>query len=63
MGGPLVWTFDGPWVTCLADVGRVAASDRTGRQVSSVAVLIELCFGLKRRVDAGDASSRPGANS
>jgi len=57
MGGPLVWTFDGPLVTCLADMEDALrrAIVQVG-EVSSIAVLIELSLpGLKRRVDAGDA--------
>lgn len=57
MGGPLVWTFDGPWTTCLADMEDALrrAIVQVG-EVSSIAVLIELSLPeLKRRVDAGDA--------
>ena len=57
MGGPLVWTFDGPLATCLADMEDALrrAIVQVG-EVSSIAVLIELSLpGLKRRVDAGDA--------
>ena len=57
IGGPLVWTFDGPFATCLADMEDALrrAIVQVG-DVSSIAVLIELSLpGLKRRVDAGDA--------
>jgi hypothetical protein len=57
IGGPLVWTFDGPFATCLADVEDALrrAIVQVG-DVSSIAVLIEISLpGLKRRVDAGDA--------
>ena len=57
IGGPLVWTFDGPFATCLADMEDALrrAIVQVG-DVSSIAVLIELSLpGLKRRIDAGDA--------
>jgi hypothetical protein len=57
IGGPLVWTFDGPFATCLADMEDALrrAIVQVG-DVSSIAVLIEVSLpGLKRRVDAGDA--------
>jgi len=54
---PLVWTFDGPFERCLADIedtlrrALVMVGD-----VSRVALLIDLSLpALKRRVDAGDA--------
>jgi hypothetical protein len=55
--GPLVWTFDGAFATCLADIEDTLrrAIVQLG-DVSRVAVLIELSLpALKRRVDAGDA--------
>src|SRR5947209_178885 len=57
MGGPLVWTFDGPFATCLADMEDALrrAIVQVG-EVSAIALLIELSLpGLKQRVDAGDA--------
>ena len=57
IGGPLLWTFDGPFATCLADMEDALrrAIVQVG-DVSSIAVLIEVSLpGLKRRVDAGDA--------
>jgi hypothetical protein len=57
IGGPLVWTFDGPFATCLADMEDALrrAIVQVG-DVSSIAVLIEVSLpGLKRRVDAGEA--------
>ena len=57
IGGPLVWTFDGPFATCLADMEDALrrAIVQVG-EVSSIAVLIELSLpGLERRVNAGDA--------
>jgi len=57
IGGPLVWTFDGPFAMCLADMEDALrrAIVQVG-DVSSIAVLIEISLpGLKRRVDAGDA--------
>jgi hypothetical protein len=56
IGGPLVWTFDGAFATCLADVEDALrrAIVQVG-DVSSIAVLIELSLpGLERRVHAGD---------
>ena len=54
---PLVWTFDGPFATCLADMEDTLR--RTIVQlggVSGVVVLIELSLpALKPRVDAGEA--------
>jgi len=53
---PLVWTFDGPFETCLADIEdtlRRAIVMIGG--VSRVALLIDLSLpALKQRVDAGD---------
>ena len=56
IAAPLVWSFEGPFATCLAD-----AEDALRRaivqvgDVSSIAVLIELSLpALKRRVEAGD---------
>ena len=57
IGGPLVWTFAGPFATCLADMEDALrrAIVQVG-DVSSIAVLIEVSLpALKRRVDAGDA--------
>ena len=57
IGGPLVWTFDGTFATCLADMEDALrrAIVQVG-DVASIAVLIELSLpGLKRRVDAGEA--------
>ena len=54
---PLVWTFDGPFETCLADIEdtlRRAIVMLGG--VSRVALLIDLSLpALKLRVEAGDA--------
>jgi hypothetical protein len=54
---PLVWTFDGPFALCLADMEdtlRRAIVQLGG--VSRIAVLIELSLpALKPRVDAGEA--------
>lgn len=53
---PLVWSFEGPFATCLADLEDALrrAIVQVG-DVSSVAVLIELSLpALKRRVDGGD---------
>jgi hypothetical protein len=57
IGGPLVWTFDGAFATCLADMEDALrrAIVQVG-DVASIAVLIEISLPrLKRRVDAGDA--------
>jgi hypothetical protein len=57
MGGPLVWTFDGPLAIALADMEDALrrAIVQVG-EVSAIAVLIELSLPrLKRRIDAGDA--------
>ncbi len=54
---PLVWTFDGPFATCVADMEDALrrAIVQLG-EVSRVAMLIELSLpALKARVDAGDA--------
>jgi hypothetical protein len=54
---PLVWTFDGPFERCLADIEDTLrrAIVMVG-DVSRVALLIDLSLpALKRRVDAGDA--------
>ena len=56
IGGPLVWTFDGAFATCLADMEDALrrAIVQVG-DVSSIAVLIELSLPrLQRRVVAGD---------
>ena len=54
---PLVWTFDGPFETCLADLEdtlRRAIVMLGG--VSKVVLLIDLSLpALQRRVEAGDA--------
>jgi hypothetical protein len=57
VGGPLVWAFDGPLTTCLADVEDALrrAIVQIG-DVASLVVLIEISLpALKRRVEAGDA--------
>ncbi len=57
MEGPLVWTFEGPFATCLADMEDTLrrAIVQVG-DVSRIAVLIELSLpALKLRVDAGEA--------
>lgn len=57
IGGPLVWTFDGPFATCLADMEDALrrAIVQVG-DVASIAVLIEVSLPeLRRRVEAGDA--------
>ena len=54
---PLVWTFDGPFARCLADLEDTLrrAIVQVG-DVSRVALLIDLSLpALKPRVDAGDA--------
>jgi len=54
---PLVWTFDGPFELCLADIEDTLrrAIVMVGG-VSRVALLIDLSLpALKRRVDAGEA--------
>jgi hypothetical protein len=54
---PLVWTFDGPFATCLADMEdtlRRAIVQLGG--VSRIVVLIELSLpALRPRVEAGEA--------
>ena len=53
---PLVWTFDGPFERCLADLEQALrrAIVRVG-DVSRVALLIELSLpALKARLEAGD---------
>jgi hypothetical protein len=54
---PLVWTFDGPFATCLADLEdalRRAIAQLGG--VSRLVVAIDLSLpALERRVRAGDA--------
>ena len=55
--GPLVWTFDGAFGTCLADLEDTfrRALVQIG-DVARIAVLIELSLpALRRRLDAGDA--------
>lgn len=54
---PWVWTFDGPFEACLADVEATLrrALVMVG-DVSRIALLIDLSLpALQRRVDAGDA--------
>jgi len=56
IGVPLVWTFDGRFARCLADLEDVLrrAIVQVG-DVSAVAVLVELSLpALKRRVEQGD---------
>jgi hypothetical protein len=56
IGGPLVWTFDGPIGQCLADVEDALrrAIVQVG-DVASIAVMLELSLpALDRRVRAGD---------
>lgn len=53
---PLVWTFDGPFERCLADLEDTLrrAIVRVG-DVSRIALLVELSLpALQRRLDAGD---------
>ena len=57
IGGPLVWTFDGAFATCLADIEDTLrrAIVQVG-DIASIAVLIEVSLpALKRRVDAGES--------
>jgi hypothetical protein len=57
IGGPLVWTFDGAFATCLADIEDTLrrAIVQVG-DVAAIAVLIEVSLpALKRRVDAGES--------
>lgn len=56
MEAPLVWTFDGPFVTCLADMEDTLrrAIVQVG-DVSRIAVMIELSLpALHARVASGD---------
>jgi hypothetical protein len=55
--GPLIWTFDGPFATCLQDMEDTfrRAIVQVG-DVSRIAVLIDLSLpALKPHVDAGEA--------
>ncbi|NRF65606.1 hypothetical protein HLB44_01280 [Aquincola sp. S2] len=54
---PLVWTFDGPFERCLADLEDTLRRAIVGiGDVSRIALQIDLSLpALKRRVDAGDA--------
>src|SRR5258707_15046233 len=57
MRAPLVWTFDGPFATCLNDLEDTVrrAIVQIG-DVSRVALLIELSLpALRARVEQGDA--------
>ena len=57
IGAPLVWTFDGAFGRCLADMEDALrrAIVQVG-DVASIAVLIEISLPkLKRRVAAGDS--------
>ena len=57
VGGPLVWTFDGPFATCLQDVEDTfrRAIVQIG-DVRGIVVQIDLSLpALKPRVDAGEA--------
>ncbi|HEY2865137.1 MAG TPA: hypothetical protein VGK37_16060 [Casimicrobiaceae bacterium] len=57
IGGPLVWTFDGAFATCIADMEDALrrAIVQVG-DVASIAVLIEVSLPrLMRRVEAGEA--------
>lgn len=57
IGGPFVWTFDGPIASSLADLEDALrrAIVEVG-DVASLAVMIELSLpALKRRVDRGEA--------
>ncbi len=54
---PLVWTFDGPFLTCLHDIEDTLrrAIVQIG-DVSRVALMIELSLpALQKRVESGDA--------
>jgi len=54
---PLVWTFDGPFVTCLHDMEDTLrrAIVQIG-DVSRIALMIELSLpALRARVEAGDS--------
>ena len=55
--GPLVWTFDGAFATCLSDMEDTfrRAIVQVG-DVSRIAVMIELSLpALRARIDAGEA--------
>jgi hypothetical protein len=54
---PLVWTFDGPFSTCLFDMeDTLRRSIVQVGDVSRIAVMIELSLpALRRRVQLGDA--------
>jgi hypothetical protein len=57
VAAPLVWTFDGPFTACLANLEDALrrALVQVG-DVSALAILVELSLpALKARVDAGDA--------
>ncbi|HEY2968433.1 MAG TPA: hypothetical protein VGK75_08685 [Casimicrobiaceae bacterium] len=57
MEAPLVWTFDGPFVTCLFDMEDTLrrAIVQIG-DVSRIALLVELSLPvLRARVESGDA--------
>ena len=62
---PLVWTFDGPFERCLADLeDTLRRAIVLVGDVSRVALLIDLSLpALLARVAAGDACSRRGAAS
>jgi len=54
---PLIWTFDGPFATCLADMEDTLrrAIVQVG-DVARIAVMVELSLpALRSRVGAGDA--------
>ena len=54
---PLIWTFDGPFATCLADMEDTLrrAIVQVG-DVARIAVMVELSLpALRSRVEAGDA--------
>jgi hypothetical protein len=54
---PWIWTFDGPFERCLADIeGTLRRAIVMVGDVSRIALLIDLSLpALQRRVDAGDA--------
>jgi hypothetical protein len=54
---PWIWTFDGPFERCLADLeGTLRRAIVMVGDVSRIALLIDLSLpALQRRVDAGDA--------
>jgi hypothetical protein len=57
IGGPLVWTFDGAFATCLSDIEDTLrrAIVQVG-DVAAIAVLIEVSLpALRQRVDAGES--------